>query len=257
MNMKAFHSRSVNCGIFRDCPPSLRYLFLVVALMTWDDSSAQKSYFSFEGGVTKDIFDFQDSGGGITKIVSPQAVFGPRFRHVFKDRYFMQIAVLKKVYNFDYRFNPPARVEGGTSIYALIVPAEIGLNLNLFNRKLFIVPSVGYSFCTNIDYNDMGGIYEVDLRSRGKDVVFQHNESTDLPHFYSLIQAGLAAEYHFGKNFIASIMVNRYTGFNQILRYDVDYAAYGNVGRATATAKGAFVSLGGSVKYMISALWQE
>lgn len=217
-----------------------------------------KTYLGFEFSVANDLFDIIDSGNELKAVPLLNTPFGFVLRQDFYRKLYFETGVIWKYFQEGYGFKSIDSFGGGSGDPSYIIPFRVGVSINLHKEKIYLVPVIGYSLGINpwwfTYYDDIGGGggFYVD----GSTEISSHDKTTWESDTYSLLQTGLGLDFRIFRTMLFSISGNYYTGFNEVMRMDIEYTMNNsNPYKGTATSKGEFWCISTSLKYPISNFW--
>jgi hypothetical protein len=225
-------------------------------------NSQNKTYLGLEFSMFHDVTHIQDNSNYLTGF----DVFGPQggitIRQAINRKIFVETGAIVKLYEKGFGFDPSPVYVGLTDPnispgdLSLLIPLRFGLNVNLYQQKIYFVPVIGYSYGINAP-----SVYEGSSGTRqsfGRAISITYNV-TDVDEEYgnfSLLQTGIGFEFHLFRTLLLSISTNYYKGFNEIYQLDIDYTVdNSNPTSGTITSKGDFWCVSTGIRYPISNFW--
>ena len=215
-----------------------------------------KTYLGLELSFANDLFDITDSGNELKAVPLPNTPFGIVLRQDFYRKLYFETGVIWKYFQEGYAFKSSEIYFTSSSDPSYIIPFRFGANLNLLKDKIYLVPVIGYSLGINpwwfTYYNESYGTGYIG----GSPEISSNDKTTWESRTYSLVQTGLGLDFRIFKTMLFSISGNYYTGFNEVMRMNIEYTVNNsNPYKGTATSKGEFWCISTSLKYPISNFW--
>ncbi len=216
-----------------------------------------KTYFGFEAAITNDVYEISDNGSDLKSVRIVEGFWGFNFRQDINNYLFLEIGLIRNYYDEGFGFKTTGSIGSTDAMKAWIIPLRLGTKINLCNRKIFLVPVIGYSFCISPDHpsRKSGSGY---IKANNDSVSFNFSSYAGLTRHFTLLQTGIGFEFKLFNTAILSINTNYYTGFQKIIQLDINYKS-NNLPQMTGHgfSKGEFWNLGVGLKYPISSFWKK
>ena len=213
-----------------------------------------KTYFGVEFSVANDIYEITDNGNYLMTIPLIDGQGGFNLRQEINRALFVEAGLILKYYWEGFGFKTIPYYGSTSSDPSWIIPVRFGLNLNLYNDKIYLVPVVGYSFGINPSYGYGLGYGK---QVSGTTVInYYYTENPDVSRYFSLLQTGFGFEFLLFKTLVFSISTNYYKGFNKTTQLDINYTVNNSTQTTgTANSEGEFWCVSTGLKYPISNFW--
>ncbi len=235
-----------------------RFLLLFPVVFSSIMASAQRpTYLGAEGAVNLDVYDYIDNGSLITHQYPSSGYFGLNIRQDINPCLFIEAGLLRKSYNEGIGFTTSAGYSSGNAIDAWLIPLRLGTRINIFDKKVFVVPVVGFALGINTDYGyGDGGLGGSEITKRDT-IIFSVNSKLSLTRTFPLLQTGIGIEFMLLRTALISVAANYYTGFKNVMTQDIEYTHNSATYTAKGLSKGEIVSFGIACKYPVSNLWMQ
>jgi len=213
-----------------------------------------KTYFGLEFSVANDIYKITDNGDYLMTVPLIDGQGGFNIRQELNRSIFIETGLILKYYWQGFGFKTIPYYSSVSSDPSWIIPVRFGLNVNLYKRKIYLVPVVGYSFGINPSF---GYGYGYGKETSSTTVIYYYyTENPDVSRYFSLLQTGIGFEFTLFKKLLFSISTNYYSGFNKTTQVDITYTVNNaNPTTGTAISNGEFWCVGTGLKYPISNFW--
>jgi len=213
-----------------------------------------KTYFGLEFSVANDIYKITDNGDYLINVPLVDGQGGFNLRHEINRNIFVETGLILKYYWQGFGFKTIPYYGSSSSDPSWIIPIRLGLNFNLYKKKIYLVPVLGYSLGINPPFGYGSG--------RGKQtsstttITYNYTENPDVTRYFSLLQIGIGLEFKLFKTILFSISTNYYSGFKKTTYLDINYTVNNsNQTTGTAISKGEFWCVTTGLKYPISNFW--
>jgi hypothetical protein len=219
-----------------------------------------KTYFGIEAAVTGDFYKINDNGGEIKKTPFTSGLWGINIKQEITNKLFLETGLIRKYYSDGVNFKKISSTSTNNEFNAWFIPIRFGASINLKKNKIFIVPVIGYNFCINSNYGEVGGTGASGFvgESNGNKVTYSYTSNYNLVKTFSLLQTGIGIEFKLFKTASLSFYSNYYFGFKKINVLDIKYSINNsNTQSAEAISKSNMTSFGVQVKYPISNFWTK
>ncbi|MBK7650773.1 MAG: hypothetical protein IPJ20_08535 [Flammeovirgaceae bacterium] len=213
-----------------------------------------KTYIGLEFSIANDIYKITDNSDYLMNIPLINGAGGFNIRQEVNKNFLIEVGLLMKYYQQGFGFKTIPYYGSSSSDPSWLIPVRIGLNLNLYKGKIYLVPVVGFTFGINPPYG-FGLGYGKQISSTTT-IDYNYAENPDVTRYFSLLQTGIGFEVKLFKALLFSISTNYYKGFNKTTHLDINYMV-NNSNQATGTAisKGDFWCVSTGLKYPISNFW--
>ena len=230
-------------------------LSVVVVICGLNTTNAQnKTYFGLEFSLFRDIHKINDNGNYLMTLPLMEPQGGITVRQEIKKQIFVEAGVIVKPYSDAIGFKPMPVSFVGTEGVSLLIPIRLGLNLNVYEEKIYLVPVIGYSYGANTpsSYGRDSGTQE----SSTTTITYTSTENPDVSRYASLLQIGIGFEFQIFDVLLLSISTNYYKGYTPIWISDINYTVDNSFSTTgTVTSKGDFWCVSTGLKYPISNFW--
>ena len=230
---------------------------VVVAIFGLNATLAQKkTHLGLEFSLFRDIHEIRDNGGYLMTLPLMEAQGGITIRQEIKRQMFIEGGLIVKPYSNAIGFKTIPVSFVGTEDVSALIPLRLGLKLNVYDEKIYLVPVIGYSFSANAPsgYGKGSGTRE----SSATTIAYTAAENPDASRYVSLFQIGVGLEFPIFDVMLLSISTNYYKGFNPIWVSEIRYTVNNSFSTTgTVTSKGDFWCLSTSLKYPISNFWAK
>lgn len=230
-------------------------LSVVVVICGLNTTNAQnKTYFGLEFSLFRDIHQIRDNGNYLMTLPLMDPQGGITVRQEIQKTVFVEAGVIVKPYSAAIGFKPIPVSFAGTEGLSLLLPIRLGLNLNVYEDKIYLVPVIGYSYSANTpsSYGRDSGTQE----SSTSTIPYTFTENPDVSHHVSLLQMGVGFEFRIFNVLLLSISTNYYKGYAPIWMSDINYTVNNSSSATgTVTSKGDFWCVSTGLKYPISNFW--
>jgi hypothetical protein len=219
-------------------------------------SGQNKIYLGIESGVANDIYTIKDNGEHLKSVPLINIPWGLNVRQELKRNFFVETGFIVKFYQEGFGFKTVPYYGVGSDDASWLIPMRLGLSKNLFKRKIYLVPVIGYTFGIHPPYGYGLGYGS----SASGSTVFRYNytENPNSSRYFSLIQAGVGFEFSVFRTMLFSISANYYKGLNIINQLDINYTMNNSAPiTGSAISKGDFWCAGAGLKYPISKFWKK
>jgi hypothetical protein len=213
-----------------------------------------KTYFGLEFSLFRDIHKIRDNSNYLTTLPLMEPQGGVTVRQEIQKRIFIEAGVIIKPYSDAIGFKPMAVSFIGTEGISLLIPIRFGLNLNVYEEKISLVPVIGYSYSANTpsSYGRDSGTQE----SSTTIITYTFTENPDVSRYVSLLQMGIGFEFQLFDVLLLSISTNYYKGYTPIWIPNINYTVNNSPSTTgTVTSKGDFWCVSTGLKYPISNFW--
>ena len=216
-----------------------------------------KTYLGFEVSMANDLFTISDKGDYLKNVPLYNGTWGFNLRQEVGKIFFVESGFLVKFYQQGFGFKTIPYYGSSSGDPSWLIPARLGLNVNLLQEKVYLTPVVGYSFGINPLYRSYGLGYGTS-KSSTTSIVYSYTETPNSSRYFSLFQVGLGIEFKLFRTLRLSTLANYYSGLNKVNQLNIAYTV-NNSTAATgiATSKGQFWSIGVGLKYPISNFWNR
>ena len=230
-------------------------LSVVVVICVLNTANAQnKTYLGVEFSLFRDIHKIRDNGNYLITLPLMQPQGGITVRQEIKEQVFVETGVIVKPYLDAIGFKPIPVSFVGTEGVSLLIPIRLGLNLNVHEGRIFVVPIIGYAYSANTPstYGRDSGTQQ----SSTTTITYTSKENLDVSRYGSLLQMGIGFEFRIFDVLLLSISTNYYKGYTPIWISDINYTV-NNSSSTTAmvTSKGDFWCVSTGLRYPISSFW--
>lgn len=230
-------------------------LSVLAVICALNATNAQnKTYLGVEFSLFRDIHKIKDNGNYLITLPMMEPQGGMTVRQEIKEQIFIETGVIVKPYSDAMGFKPIPVSFVGTEGISLLIPIRLGLNLNVYEEKLFLVPIIGYSYIANTPstYGRDSGTQE----SSTTTITYTSTEKLDVSRYGSLLQMGIGFEFPIFDVLLLSISTNYYKGYSSIWISDINYTVNKSFSTtATVTSKGDFWCVSTGLRYPISSFW--
>lgn len=215
-----------------------------------------KTYFGLEFSVANDIYKIRDNGDYLISVPLVDAQGGFNIRQELRRNLFVETGLILKYYWEGFGFKTIPSYSTSSSDPSWIIPLRLGINLNLYKSKIFLVPIVGYALGVNPPFGYGFGYGR--QTSSNTTIFYSYTENPDVSRYFSLLQTGIAVEFKLFQTLLCPISINYYGGFNKATHLDINYTVNnGNETTGTAISKGEFWCVSTGIKYPISNFWRR
>ncbi len=128
---------------------SLAIITTVISIFSF---SQHKIYIGIEASLANDIVAIEDNGNQLKHVPLPAPLVGIKVRKEIHKHLFLEAGILYKPYDEGIGFKLEPGYSSGTGFNSWIIPFRIGSSIKLHNKKIRLVPVIGYSLCKNQDY---------------------------------------------------------------------------------------------------------
>lgn len=213
-----------------------------------------KTYFGIEFSSANDIYKITDNGNYLMNVPLGNAAGGFYVRQELNKNLFIETGLILKYYWQGFGFKTIPYYGTSSCDPSWIIPVRLGLNLNLYKEKVYLVPVVGYSFGINPPFGYGTGYGN--QTSGTTTIEYNYSENPDVARYFSLIQTGIGVEFKLFETLLLSISTNYYSGLNKTTQIDINYTVNNsNQTTGTAISKGEFWCVSTGLKYPISNFW--
>ncbi len=73
------------------------------------------------------------------------------------NKLFLETGLIRKYYSDGVNFKNISSISSNNAFNAWFIPIRLGASLNLKKNKISIAPVIGYNFCINSNYGEVGG----------------------------------------------------------------------------------------------------
>lgn len=230
-------------------------LSVVLVICGLNTTNAQsKTYFGLEFSLFRDIHKIKDDGNYLMTLPFMEPQGGITIRQEIEKQIFVEAGVIVKPYLGAIAFRPIPVSFVGTEGISLLIPIRLGLNLNVYEEKIYLVPVIGYSYSANTpsSYGRDSGTQE----SSTTTITYTSTENPDVSRYVSLLQIGIGFEFQIFNVLLLSISTNYYKGYTPIWISDINYTVNNSSSRTgTVTSNGDFWCVSTGLKYPISSFW--
>ena len=241
----------------------MKYIFTTCFLILGFLSvTAQKknTWLGFEGALTRNYSMATDFGTNVKAKGIDAEIWGFHIRQDIKTDVFIETGFLRNNSTPGYYYKSIGDVGSygiGHVIRTVQIPLRLGTRINIYKKKFYLVPVVGYAFGVVIHPE------KLNVGIAGKtwslnDTINYIGSVKTLGHYYSLVQTGLGLECKVYKSILLSLAVNYYAGFQPVAQTEIYYhsnrQAYST---ARVLSNGSYLSYGLALKFPISELWNK
>lgn len=164
-------------------------------------------------------------------------------------------------YGESYRVNGEKLVGIGSGIESFQIPLRIKLTISPGDGQFRILPTVGYIFGFNRNFESTGSNYACSgppcVGQAGDSTVIRSTSNYGLAKTFGLVQFGLSFEYQINEGPIFSLSGFYSGGFSRVTEIDVRYWADGQPERqAQVFSTGGYLNINVGAAYPISRIWQ-
>lgn len=213
-----------------------------------------KTYVGFEFSVANDIYKITDNGDYLITVPLINGQGGVNIRQELNKSLFIEAGVLMKYYQEGFGFKTIPYYSSSSSDPSWLIPVRSGLSFNLYKRKIYLIPIVGYTLGINPPYGY--GLGYGKQTSSTTTINYSYTENPNVSRYFSLLQAGIGFEITLFRTMLFSISSNYYKGFNNTTHLDINYTVNNsNQTTGTAISKGDFWCVSTGIKYPISNFW--
>jgi hypothetical protein len=194
-------------------------LSVVVVFCGLNTTNAQnRTYFGLEFSLFRDIPKIKDNGDYLMTLPVMEPLGGITVRQEIKKQIIVEAGVIVKPYSDAIGFKPIPVSFAGTEGISLMIPIRLGMNLNVYKDKIYLVPVIGYSYSANTPtgYGRDSGTQE----SSTTTITYTSTKNSDVSRYVSLLQMGAGFEFHIF-NLLLSISTNYYKGYSPIWISDI------------------------------------
>src|SRR5688500_13284917 len=215
-------------------------LSIVVVICILNTTHAQnKTYFGLEFSLFRANHKIRDNGNYLMTLTLMYAQVGLTIRKELQKTVFVEAGLIVKPYSAAIGFKPIPVSFVGTEGVSLLIPIRLGLNLNVYEEKIYLVPVIGYSYSANrpSNYGRDSGTQE----SSTTTIAYTSLENPDVSRYISLLQMGIGFEFQIFDVLRLSVSTNYYKGYTPIWISDIDYTVNNSSSTTgTVTSKGDF-----------------
>lgn len=240
----------------------IRYLTAVaiiafVATLPQRGYTQPKTYLGFEFGPKNVVFRATNSGGILDDRPFDDGVYGGVI--VGQE---IGTRLVAETGFYSYRYSIGARMNNSsttTRAYAASqVPLRVKAPISLFNTRLSITPSLGYSVVFKNDYGNRNSNNGLILGNYPDGDYATISAPENLKKVYGLIEGGLALEWEFKSSFIVYLSGSYSGGLQKVVSSETTV----NVGNAPPQSgelysKGSYIGRMIGVRFPISPIWQH
>ena len=230
---------------------------IIIFLFNCNLCGQNKTYFGLEVAMTHEVFEISDNGSDLKSVPIIDGFWGFNFRRDINNYLFLETGLIRNYYDVGFGFKTVGSFGTTNAMKTWIIPLRLGTKINLYKRKIFLVPVIGYSI--NISPNhpsrSSGSGY---IKSKSDSVSFNFASYSGLTLHFSLLQTGIGFEFKLFNTAIFSINTNYYTGFQKVIQLDINYRV-NNLPQMSGHgfSKGEFWNLGVGLKYPVSNFWKK
>ncbi|MDI1234949.1 MAG: hypothetical protein PSX81_11745 [bacterium] len=233
---------------------------LILILPLFANAQKFTTWIGAEGALTRNYSSVADFGTNVKAVGLGAEAWGFQIRQDLQEAVFLETGFLRNnvAPGFYYQSLGDIGSYGlGSSVRTLQIPFRLGTRINLYKKKYYLVPVIGYSFGIVLNTNRFYGS-EIGTNYTSEDTVNYIGSMKSLTHYYSLIQTGLGIECKLFKTALLSFSVNYYAGFQPIMQTDLIYHSNGYPNStARVLSNGSYLSYGFALKYPISLFWSK
>lgn len=234
-----------------------RLAILISFLVVLENSvfAQRKTFLGLEGSIANDLYEVEDNGYGLESVPLYTNAWGISIRQELNNKLFLEVGILTKTYWLSAAFNPEFYVYHA-SCKTLLIPVRLGYSIKL-SKNIFLLLMPGVVLGINRDdHLDSGTSWLIEGNSRTD---FSYEENEEVSKYFMLLNPTIGIEQKFFKGTVPlSLFLVRNFGFTKMQQLDITYSTNGS---APVSAKeisyGEFWSLGLSLKYPISNIWQK
>jgi len=235
---------------------------LILAAIVYLSTGAHaqnKTYFGIEFSVGNDLWEIDDQGGYLVTVPLIDAQGSIHLRQEVNRNIFVEAGVLLKQYWQGFGFKTIPYYGATTSDPSWLLPVRIGVNVNVYKKKIYLVPVVGYTHGINSPYGPFPSSPGYGTQRSSTIVVnYDYTEYPRSWRHFSLLQRGIGLEVKVFRGSVVSLCYNHYHGLDRVvelaIRYDVNNSPPMT---GTAISKGEFWNVALGLKYPISNFWQR
>ncbi len=232
------------------------FTLLLIAYLTHNTAAQNKTYIGLEFAVANDIFKIHDNGGYLKSIPLYNAPGGVNIRQEISKVIFIETGLIIKYYHEGFGFKTIPYSGSSSSDPSWLIPFRFGVNLNIYNQRIYFVPIIGYTIGINPPLGYGGGYGS--QKSTTTTFNYDYTENLNSTRYFSLLQTGAGFEFKISNAFLLQLSASYYKGFNTTTELNINYT----VNNATpitgsAISKGDFWSISTGFKYAISNLWKR
>jgi hypothetical protein len=230
---------------------------IAILLLSTTAIAQHKTYLSLEFSSGNDIYEITDDGDMLKSVPLWGPVGGVTIRQELSRKWFVEAGALVKAYQEGFGFEGDSYSSATSDDNTWLIPLRIGYNINVVKKRLFLVPTAGYTLGIAPPYG-VGVSQRLHDNASSLHVVYQYTDYEYLSKYISLIQGALALEYTFADAWIVSLNTGYYKGLNKFTEIDITYSVdNGPETNGKAVSYGDFWYVGVGVKYSVSNLWQK
>ena len=238
----------------------IKYLLLLLPFVSFGQNS---TYLGIEIGPKFEVYQSTDNGNGLyTKPFFFSPIYGLTIGQEINNTFTLETGFFVNDYGESFRIVGEGFGYGSrNALVAYQIPLRLKAHLNLFEDKLSLVTTIGYTFAINNDYGSSGSGYSFSSSassSNNDSTRTEHMSTYGLKKYYGLIEAGLALDYKFKNSLRIFLAVNYLTGLSRVVETDVKYWINDEPEQTgTVFSNGDYYSIVLGIKYPISNLWTK
>lgn len=238
----------------------ISYLILLLPFISFGQNS---TYLGIEVGPKFEVYQSTDNGNGLyTKPFFFSPIYGLTIAQEINNAFTLETGFFVNDYGESFRIVGEGFGYGSrNALVAYQIPLRLKAHLNLFEDKLSLVTTIGYTFAINNDYGSSGSGYSFSSSassSNNDSTRTEHMSTYGLKKYYGLIEAGLALDYKFKNSLRIFLAVNYLTGLSRVVETDVKYWINDEPEQTgTVFSNGDYYSIVLGIKYPISNLWTK
>lgn len=233
---------------------SLIFLFPLLLM------AQNKSYLGLELGPKFELYQATDNGTGI--IIKPfffSPILGLTLGHELNP-FLIETGFYLNSYGESFRIEGEGNgYNASNAILAFQIPIRLKVRIPIIKDRLSFLPSIGYTFAINNDFESSGSSASFSVSSDGRFNDSTRVEATSIYGFektYGLLEAGLGFDYTFDNHLVLSMGANYLHGFKRVVELDVKYWINdGPEQTGTVYSNGGYFNIVFGLKYPIGEEW--
>lgn len=232
----------------------MKQLVLSLAVMICAHNAAQsqnKTYLGLELSLFRDLNKINDNGNYLIALPSMELQGGITIRQEIRKRIFVESGVILRPYSTAIGFKPIPVSFVGTDGISFLIPIRLGLNINVYKEKIFLVPVAGYSFSANraSRFGKDAGTQE----SSTTVITYTSLDNPNVSRNASLLQMGLGVDFPVFDAFRFTLSYNYYKGYTSIWETEINYSVNNSTAsNAQVSSKGDFWCLSAGLRYPLN-----
>ncbi|MEO0896805.1 MAG: hypothetical protein AAFY71_10430 [Bacteroidota bacterium] len=239
-------------------------IFILLTLLPIFSVSQNKTYLGIEIGPKYEIYELEEQSRDISTppfYYSP--ILGVTLGQDINSWLTVETGFFYNNYGESYRIRGDIGFGLSNAINAYQIPLRLKPKFRLFENRIVLSPTLGYTFAFNDEFGsdgNGGGFSSIGMSMPGfnDSTRYQDRSNYSLQRTYGLIETGFGVEFNFSPSVTVFSSFNYLRGIKRVVEIDITYKINDDPEEtATVYSNGGYYAVAFGVRYAISDFWRD